>query len=407
MGFKALIGKDHAEFSTMRQQDAEEFLTHLLTVLRRQGKRAGVTEEHLPTEVFAFGMEQRLQCGECKKVRYRVDEVDSVSVPVPAKEAGKDEEGKTLWEDVQMTECLDIVMSPEGLEYTCPACRKKVLATKQSKFATFPGVLVVHARKFQLVNWVPSKLDVPVILPPSDTLQLDGYLGHGMQHDEEQLPEEITGASSQPQFNEAAMAQLEAMGFPTIRCQKALLATGNRDPEAAMEWLFAHMDDPDIDAPLGTTSSSVGPEPSAEQIGMLADMGFTFAQAKKALRETGGDAERAVEWLFSHPDDMGEDAPPTSDASGSASTSKKGPGTSQLPAKYRLKAFISHKGPSVHSGHYVAHIRHPAHGSDIAVDESDPDEGWVLFNDEKVVKADRESVRALKKLAYLYVFEKL
>ena len=50
--------------------------------------------------------------------------------------------------------------------------------------------------------------------------------------------------SSLPQFNEAAMAQLEAMGFPTIRCQKALLATGNQDPEAAMEWLFGHMDDP-------------------------------------------------------------------------------------------------------------------------------------------------------------------
>ena len=55
-----------------------------------------------------------------------------------------------------------------------------------------------------------------------------------------------TAAPSLPQFNEGAMAQLEAMGFPTIRCQKALLATGNSDPEAAMEWLFAHMEDPGI-----------------------------------------------------------------------------------------------------------------------------------------------------------------
>lgn len=47
-----------------------------------------------------------------------------------------------------------------------------------------------------------------------------------------------------PEFNQAALAQLEAMGFPQIRCQKALLATGNSDPEAAMEWLFAHMEDP-------------------------------------------------------------------------------------------------------------------------------------------------------------------
>ena len=40
------------------------------------------------------------------------------------------------------------------------------------------------------------------------------------------------------------MAQLEGMGFPTIRCQKALLATGNSDAEAAMNWLFVHTEDP-------------------------------------------------------------------------------------------------------------------------------------------------------------------
>lgn len=42
------------------------------------------------------------------------------------------------------------------------------------------------------------------------------------------------------------MAQLEGMGFPKIRCQKALLATGNADPTVAMEWLFTHMEDPGI-----------------------------------------------------------------------------------------------------------------------------------------------------------------
>ena len=50
--------------------------------------------------------------------------------------------------------------------------------------------------------------------------------------------------TSLPEFNQATLAQLEAMGFPLIRCQKALLATGNSDPEVAMEWLFAHMEDP-------------------------------------------------------------------------------------------------------------------------------------------------------------------
>ena len=57
-------------------------------------------------------------------------------------------------------------------------------------------------------------------------------------------------------------------------------------------------------------------------------------------------------------------------------------------------AFISHKGPSVHSGHYVTHIRK----------KGEEEDEWVLFNDEKVVKADGESVNDLKRLAYLLFF---
>jgi len=105
--------------------------------------------------------------------------------------------------------------------------------------------------------------------------------------------------------------------------------------------------------------------------------------------------ERAVEWLFSHPDDTAED-PPLPGGDGTTASTPAVAGSSEMPARYRLRAFVSHKGPSVHSGHYVAHIR-----------TTDDDAGWVLFNDEKVVRADAESVRALKALAYLYVFERV
>lgn len=80
-------------------------------------------------------------------------------------------------------------------------------------------------------------------------------------------------------------------------------------------------------------------------------------------------------------------------SSPSSSKQKVGGLPLEKPANYRLKAFISHNGPSVHSGHYVAHIK--------------MSDGWVLFNDEKVVRADEESVEKLKKLAYLYIFERV
>ncbi|KAH7890301.1 hypothetical protein F5I97DRAFT_1834387 [Phlebopus sp. FC_14] len=430
-GFKSLVGKGHAEFATMRQQDAEEFFGHFLTVLRRFNHKAsqGAPGEHEPTEIFSFGLEQRLNCLSCQRVRYRVDNMDvlSLGVPareVPAQEVGAPESGpaKTTYRPVSLRECLNLLLGETGqeaLEYQCEGGCGKVTAIRRTQFASFPDVLVLHAKKFQLKNWVPTKLDIPIILPEGDELVLDEYLGKGLQPDEVELPDassSSSASSSLPQFDADAMAQLEGMGFPTVRCQKALLATGNAGAEVAMEWLFGHMDDPDIDEPIQLTASGGGApkaaEPSPDQVALLADMGFTNAQARKALLETGSDPERAVEWLFNHPDDTGDIAPPPpSTASPTKPAAPTLPGSTTLPARYRLKAFISHKGPSVHSGHYVAHIRRGSAGGGVwpgdAAAAMDVDGEWVLFNDEKVVVADKPSVDELKKLAYMYVFERV
>jgi len=92
-----------------------------------------------------------------------------------------------------------------------------------------------------------------------DRLTLDRYAGTGRQTGEEELDvdaapgelelniakgDRLMAASSTPEFNAVALSQLESMGFPTVRCQKALLATGNSDAEIAMSWLFEHMEDP-------------------------------------------------------------------------------------------------------------------------------------------------------------------
>jgi ubiquitin carboxyl-terminal hydrolase 5/13 len=55
----------------------------------------------------------------------------------------------------------------------------------------------------------------------------------------------------------------------------------------------------DIDSPIQPVGQSAsGPEPSAEQIGALADMGFTAPQARKALRETVRNINRIIHLLF-------------------------------------------------------------------------------------------------------------
>ena len=147
--FKALIGKGHAEFATMRQQDAEEFLGHLFKTIRTDERKRGWDEHKGPTEPFRFGVEQRLQCGDCKKVRYDVYSQDTLGVWIPAKEVAKmetsesDEKGKKDWEPVDLDECLQLFTRTEALEYQCPVCSRKVIAQKYVFIQPLPGQALI------------------------------------------------------------------------------------------------------------------------------------------------------------------------------------------------------------------------------------------------------------------------
>lgn len=356
--FKHLIGRGHEEFSTMRQQDSFEFLTHLFKHISLSQHPSPNAD---PVKSFRFAMEQRLQCLACKRVSYRVDEQDNISIPVPARRkpspangTDKDAVKGSEFEPVSLKECLDIFTAKDTVEFTCPACNSKEGFTKQSLFKTFPQNLAVNARRFELVNWVPTKLDIPVNVS-DEPFDMTSYMSHGLQEGEEELPEDATvggGGGSSFVPNEVALSSLEAMGFPRVRCEKALHATGNQDPEAAMNWLFAHMEDPDIDEPLNLSDAGVpsGAADDPAKMQQLADMGIGAPQARKALKETGGDVNRALDWVFSHPDDQGDfgdDAPATVE---SAAAEKQLAGSAETPARFELQSIVCHKGASIHAG---------------------------------------------------------
>jgi len=412
---KHLIGRGHPEFSTMRQQDAFELLLHLLKLISRSQH---VVPHKDPVDAFRFLMEQRLQCVSCKRVRYRTDEQENISLPVPIRRIPKDgrmdvtnghgheeKPEKEEFEPVSLQECLDIFTAEELVELTCSACGSQDGFTKRSLFKTFPAVLAINARRFELVNWVPTKQDVPVIVD-DEAFSFDAYKSSGLADGEELLPEDAGTGASASSGNEwkphgAALSMLEAMGFPTVRCEKALHATGNEDAEAASNWLFAHMEDPDIDEPVafhpgpqGSASSSVL---DPEKIENLGAMGFNAPQARQALKETNGDMERAVDWLFSHPDAPGDFEESGGSAAPAGEVEKAVPGSDQLPAAFQLQSIVCHKGSSIHAGHYVAFVRKQL--------PREQTTSWILFNDEKVAKA--ADVEEMKKFAYVYFLRRL
>lgn len=395
--FKHLIGRGHEEFSTMRQQDAFEFLLHLFKLINLSTHPEGLNS---PTHPFSFAMEQRLQCVNCKKVRYKVDEQDNVSIPVPAQRlTSPDDKYPTgQFAPVTLFDCLDVYTSEEMVDLMCPSCGSKDGFSKRSSFRTLPRQLVINARRFELMNWVPTKLDIPVDVS-EEPLDLSLYLSSGLKEGEELLPDiDVSGGVFVP--NQHALDQLLGMGFPRARSEKALYTTGNSDPEAAMNWLFAHMEDPDIDKPLTIGEVSRGAtdaEHDPAKVAQLVEMGIDESRAKKALGATDGDISRAIDWVFSHP----EEAADAADGGHESNTRFNGyppmPGFDDTPARYELRSIVCHKGSSVHAGHYVAFIRKTLPS------QSEP--SWVMFNDEKVVKV--EDVQEMKKYAYLYFFSRV
>ena len=81
--FKNLIGRGHYEFSTKRQQDAQEFFSYLITVLERNNRTSSV---HNVTDSFKFQVEDRIECVQSKKVTYNTRTEYLISLPIPSED---------------------------------------------------------------------------------------------------------------------------------------------------------------------------------------------------------------------------------------------------------------------------------------------------------------------------------
>uniref|UniRef100_A0A8C2I9I9 Ubiquitin carboxyl-terminal hydrolase n=1 Tax=Cyprinus carpio TaxID=7962 RepID=A0A8C2I9I9_CYPCA len=414
--FKALVSKGHPEFSSNRQQDAHEFLLHLINLVERNSSGS-----ENPSDVFRFLVEERVQCCQTQKVRYtqRVDYL--MQLPVPLEAASNREEliafeskRKEAEENMRpppepvraripFTACLQAFTEPENVpDFWSSALQAKSAGVKTSRFASFPEYMIVQIKKFTFgVDWVPKKLDVSVDVP--DFLDLNRLRATGLQAGEEELPdltppivipEDTRGENllTTPEIDESSVMQLAEMGFPLEACRKAVYYTGNMGAEMAFNWIIAHMEEPDFAEPLAVptymepdlpspslpTTSALDNQPPEESISILTSMGFPRHHTIQALKATNNNLERALDWIFTHPDceDESEAMSDTAD-------------TEPNDNSYELFAFISHMGASTMSGHYVCHIKKEGR--------------WLIYNDHKVCLSERPP----KDLGYMYFYRRL
>lgn len=401
--FKSVIAASHPEFSTMRQQDALEYFLHFIDQVERTNCVNPISD---PSRSFKFGIEERLQCPS-GKVTYnrRSDYILSLNIPLHKAtnkkevedfeklKAKKDMEGEKLLTEeivrprVPLMDCLECFSSPEEVhDFFSTALKSKTTAIKTAGLTSFPDYLVLHMRKFVLeAGWVPKKLDVYIDVP--EIIDISNMRSKGLQPGEELLPESADEETILADEN--IVAQLTSMGFNYLHCQKAAINTLNTGVEEAMNWLLAHMNDPDINTPISKQSESSGDQCSfidQSNIDALVSFGFQEELAKKALKATGGDVERATNWIFDNPD-----ASCTSDMDTSTSSNVV-TADAALPdggGRYKLIGIVSHIGTSTHCGHYVAHIC--------------KDGRWTIFNDDKVAVSKDPPLD----MGYLYFFERL
>ncbi|XP_024359137.1 uncharacterized protein [Physcomitrium patens] len=153
-----------------------------------------------------------LECGDCKALLRTTEE---------AQEHAELTGHKNFHESTQAV--LNLICTSCGKP--CRTQTEQDLHTKRTGHADFADKTAETAKPIVLEN-------KPVAGP-----SVSGEGGSA-----ENAPEMVV-----PEVNKEALAELEAMGFPTARSTRALHFTGSSNVETAVNWIVEHENDPDID----------------------------------------------------------------------------------------------------------------------------------------------------------------
>lgn len=398
--FKQLVGKNHPEFATQNQQDAEEFFRHLMDLIEKSHKQKFKVLPNL-SDLFKFKIEDRTRCLASGKVHYTHRTEYVLSLPIALdkasnlaevqaylrRKANAEAYGRTppklVRPRVRLLDCLKLFES-EGIidDFRSPETNTKTQAKRQYRLETYPDYLVVHMQKYDLDdNWSPKKIECSLDAP--DELDLAFLRGRGPQPGESLMADSI-----QPPeicFDERLVDQLLEMGFKLDACKRALLRTKTEDVNVALDWLNGHLDDADFNAPIEHDLKKLSHKRWKSivcegPVKKITEMGIPRSHAIRGLDEHE-ELDLAINWILENTEKLEK----VEEESSMDDDEEFRDGRE----KYRLVAFISHMGESTQWGHYVCHIV--------------KDGRWVLHNDSQVVESERPPID----LAYMYLYKRV
>lgn len=178
---KNFIGKGNEEFSSGRQQDAQEYLQHFIDVMEKEEKKRGRGN---PCRMFDFEFEHRYECHKCHGVAYVPEKTNQMHLLL----VGSDDEDM-IPEEEEMKNSFERFFGDEIINKQCPGCGDAQNFTRRTRFLNFPEVLIMVTQRFTFQNWTPTKLNTSFKLILGD-LDLEVYKANGgVQEGETALPD--------------------------------------------------------------------------------------------------------------------------------------------------------------------------------------------------------------------------
>jgi len=314
--FKTFFAKDHAEFSSNKQQDAFEYLNHLFEKFENYLKSKGEIENNLKQD-FEFEIESRYECSKCAGVKYKTQRTWYLPLSVPDWEKRKTDDSAVSFDEI-----LEKFLEDELLELDCPKCKTKSKFLKTQKIKNFPKYFILLFQRF-VYDWVPIKLEVKFSLPqenidflPLSRPQVKPHQNELVLEDAKEIAKSTTNEASdreievEPNFDSDKLNALIMNGVPELAAKNALLNTGNNADEALM-WFFSNLENDIINQPIKKIRKKRNEVNTVEdenfgieqgQIEMLMEIGYSRVQALGAFKKNGDNAERALEFLFENQD---------------------------------------------------------------------------------------------------------
>lgn len=280
--FKHLVGKNHADFSSGKQQDACEYFQFLLEQLSKSERinlHRLVSASDPPTylspsqfssSLFEFYFETRLQCLSTFQVKYSmlnraslcnvwdlriplnnavqvIDTSDATNDTLIKKPRIENEDSNSIEPKllVPFSQVLENFFRSETIEFTNPSLGYPAPTLSSTKFKTFPKYLMIKLGRYYVdKDWKQIKVDALVPMP--ENLDLSAYRGTGIsllsrliiqvmyfsllgiQPGEMTMPDTSSTsvsstASAETLADENIVLQLMSMGFSENGCKKAAI----------------------------------------------------------------------------------------------------------------------------------------------------------------------------------------